>query len=676
MPVNAYLSEDLKVETYKPSKDEKDFLLKLQKRLTHLKDARKVVKANPYDTATRARTIEELWDFCDYVALPHKYGHRELQSWQADNSRPLIYAKIETALAIILAKNPEVELAARSEKWEKKTELMKALYNLSWDQGEGSQQLTKFVYNLAKYGFAVGREYHRFETSEVEEITSYDPEGNKHITEMKEVVVHDEPYFESLPVRDCYFDDRAKPYDEDSMRDWYFERTYDYSTLLKSFPAKKFPNIKYIQPAFGGSQAQDSRDKADIADDTNYGPQARLVFYEDRENNEFVIVPKDCTAILYRGPLLNNELSCVIANWRIRNDQCIYGIGLCEILENSQELLDVVSNSSINQVILAIGGAGFYGGSSTITKRDGILEPKIKKLKDAEKIIFPRIPMPDANVYTALEDIRNEADYISGVTQSLEGEQVGRTLGEAVLNREAGLRRLAIPLKNIQYALERHANLRINLIQQIYSRPVSSMMVRDAMGQILDEKLWQEYNEERAKLGENSLEFINKFPSDDVTGAVFRNQFRTERLPLEKAEDGTMAMSKQDQWLEITPEEIKGEYDIRVRAMSTIPVSQALEEARALETFQIVAPLPNTDIYKAERTLLKSRGDDPDDWMKTEEEIIQAQQAAQQEAQLLDQEGQAAQAAGIPTEGANPMQMEPPAQTQAGNSFSKAFGGL
>ena len=63
-----------------------------------------------------------------------------------------------------------------------------------------------------------------------------------------------------------------------------------------------------------------------------------------------------------------------------------------------------------------------------------------------------------------IEDIRNEADESSGVTKALGGEQVGKTLGEAILNREAGLRRLALPLQNLEFALERHAKLRINNI--------------------------------------------------------------------------------------------------------------------------------------------------------------------------------------------------------------------
>ncbi len=94
-------------------------------------------------------------------------------------------------------------------------------------------------------------------------------------------------------------------------------------------------------------------------------------------------------------------------------------------------------------------------------------------------------------------------------------------------------------------------------------------------------------------------------------------------------------------------------------------MSKALESAKALETFNIIAPLPDTDIHKAEKTLLKKRGDDPDEWMKDDQTIIQEQQQAQQGQQgnnpqpSLDQNGQPIPVEGPPTDQANINQQQP-----------------
>ena len=130
MPVNQMDLE--KLPTQKVSKQDKELVNKLMDRITDLKSHRSALKANHYDDSSDARTLEDTWDYCDYVALPHKYSHPYMQDWMSDNSHPLIMAKIDTALSIIIAKNPEIELAAREKKFDGKTITIKV-----WVKGDG-----------------------------------------------------------------------------------------------------------------------------------------------------------------------------------------------------------------------------------------------------------------------------------------------------------------------------------------------------------------------------------------------------------------------------------------------------------------------------------------------------------------------------------------------------------
>lgn len=619
--------EKVKTPKYTPSKEDSKLVLDVVERIKFLKQHRTSIKANPYDTSPHARTIEETWDFADFVSLPHKFYNVEMQSWMADNSHPLILGKIDTAVSILAAKNPEVELVARSEKFEAKTKILEALYNLSWDKGQGRQQLIKFINTVAKYGTAIGREYHLYRKREVPKITSYDPDEGRHIIETQEIIDNDEPYFETLPIRDVWLDNRAKPYDENSIRDWAWTQVYDYSTFKLEFPEEKYPEAKYVIPTDGNQATDYTRDKADVSNDVP-GDKVRLWFYEDKESNQFIIT--DGLVLVHKGILLNNQLSCVVAMWKMRNEQTIYGIGLPEILENSDEMLNRVTNMTQNQIMLSIGGAGFYGGSGNVTEQDMILEPKLKKLRDAEKIVFPKVPSPDPMVLELIQYIEDRADEYSGVTKALGGEQVGKTLGEAVLNREAGLRRLQTPLQNIEFALERHGRLRIDLIQLIYGRPTKTEIVVNDFGGVVDTELFAEFQQLTQTLGADNMETIQKFPQIPETGEIFRNQYRKERLGLKKDEKGEYENSPQDKLLEIIPAEIEGDFDVKVRAFSTIPVSQSLEQAKAAETFNLIAQMPYTDVYKAEERLLKSRKEKPEDWMIPQEQIIQTQEAASQ----------------------------------------------
>lgn len=658
MPVNT--QQVGKVASYTPSKEENQVVLDLMRRINDLKTYRSMVLANPYDNTPKARSVEDTWDYADYAALPHKYHHAEMRPWMSNNSDPMIFEKINTAVSILVSKNPEVEISGREEKFDNKAKLLEALYTLSWDKGNGRQQLIKFITNLAKYGFAIGREYHRYRKQLIKEMVGYDPDTGKHILEEKEVAVNDEPYFEVLPIRDCFFDNRAKPYDEESMRDWCWFKAYDYSTFKIEFPEKKFPNAKYINPGMADGYDRGEKDLAD-PESSIMSPKVGLWFYEDKENDQFLIT--DGIVLLYDGPLVGHKLSCVWGMWAMRNEHTIYGMGLPEILESPQELLDKIANMSMNQTILSIGGSGFYGGTANITEKDALLEPKLKKLKDADKIQFPSIPAPNPMALKMIEYVMNRSDETSGVTKSLSGEQVGKTLGESVLNKEAGLQRLALPLNNIEFALERHARLRVDNIQLIYGRPKATSLVVDDANNVIDDELFQEYVAMAGQHGLNSTELIQKFPSNPATGEVFKNEFQVERLSMEKTNEGEIQPTEQDKWLEITPSEVRGDYDVRIRAFSTLPLSQALEESKALETFNIVAKLPYTDIYKAQKQVLKARNEDPDDWMMDEQQIMQNQQQAAM-APPMDENGQP-----IPMEGGAetmvpPQNLEQPASSQ------------
>jgi len=621
MPVNILDPNEISsIPSYKPKKDEKKAVEAFMDRFNDLDNYRDSLRANPYDKSKDSRTIEDTWDYADYVSLPHKYSNTDMEDWMANNSHPLIFEKIDTAISVLVAKNPGVEILARSEEFDTKAQILEKLYDISWDKGDGAQQLVKIISSCVKYGTCITREYHRFKKVKRKTIVDYDPELGEQDTEEEEIVIHDEPYLQFLDIRDSWIDNRAVPYNADSVRDWCWQIEYDYSTFREEFPDKRFPNAKFVQ-----TSKKEDRDQNDSSDVISK-PTVRVYFYENKENNEFIIT--DGQVLIHKGTLLNGKLSLVIFMWKMRHEGTIYGIGVPEMLENSQTLLDQISNMTINQIILSISGAGYYGGTGNVTESDMRLEPKLKKLRDADKIVFPKLPEPGNSAFAMIDMVKNEADEVSGITKSLGGEEVGKTLGEAVLNREAGLRRLGLSLKNIEFALEEHAQLRIDNIQRIYSRAERTQVVVDNFGNVIDDKLFEEYMDGKNDNPEDEG-FLEKFPTNDNTGEVFRNEFKTERLPLEKDREGGIIATEQDKFMEVTPSEIRGEYDIKVKAMSTIPISKSLEESRALETFNIIAQLPYTDIYKAERNLLKARGQDPDDWMMSQDQIQQNQQQAQ-----------------------------------------------
>lgn len=662
-----YYDESFNPPPYKPGGEEKKTIDALKRRIDQLKIHRSALKANAYDPTKSARTLEKTWDMIDFNMLPHKYSDPKMKVWEAQDSKPMTYSKVMSAVGLLIEKNPEVQVFARSAKWESKKDLYSALYSYGWDRAECRGQLIRYVTDCAKYGFSVARRYHRFVKREIKEITLYDPEKLKHETEKGEMLEFDDPFFEVLPIKDCWFDDRAIPYFKDSLRDWFYVKKVDWATFKLDYPVDKYPNAKYIKPAKG-----DNRDQNEV--NQSYDAyEIELYFYEDKESDTYLIYDYQNNVLLYEGPLPydHKQLSCITAMWSYRHDYTIYGLGLVELMEGQQTLLDKVSLMRVNQVMLAITSPGFYGGQGNPSDKDLLIEVgKLKKLRDADKIVFLKIPPPDASSYKEEDIIKGDAGLYSGVTESLVGEKAGNTLGENILNREAGLRRMKLPLEHIEMALEHDAKLTIALFRQIYERPTMTQIVRQGKDKIVDQELWDEYMKSLNKGVTPDVE--DKFPMDDKTGTIYRNKFRERRLSLEKnPQTNEMAPSDKANHVEITPSMIRGEFDVKIKAMSTVPLSKELIAQKKSQLFGQIAQLPNTDIMKAEKQLIRSSDERVEDWMKDEQQVQQEQQAADQQRQSENQQQDATQQPGPdgqPPQGGAPGGPPPPGQppTQMG----------
>ena len=135
------------------------------------------VRKNHYGT-----DLDKLWADADKDYIPHRLGSvgkkvlvendetkgwRGTSSlvrlgesnWQSDVSQANVFVKIQTALATLVDQNPTGVLTALTKKFQATTELIRQLYQRSWEYDRSKEQLKLFVFNLAKYGWAVARTY-------------------------------------------------------------------------------------------------------------------------------------------------------------------------------------------------------------------------------------------------------------------------------------------------------------------------------------------------------------------------------------------------------------------------------------------------------------------------------------------------------------------------------------
>ena len=496
--------------------------------------------------------------------------------WRSTMSEPTLLVKIQTALSILIDQNPEAVMKATCEKYEKKNNIAKAIWKRNWELNNSIEVLKLFVFDLAKYGFAVGHTVPRIlkrDKQILEEIDTENPENNKY--RKIQIVEFNDIYREKLDLYRTWIDDKANLTDPFSVNDWYYEKDYSIDDFKEEFGMYK--NSKSIS----GGTIKDS-------EGTNSATKTRddmvtVGFYENKKKDLYVItVPGERNTVLYYSPLPNDDgkLTLWYAYWLERDPRTIYGIGLFELIKNNKVLYDRFSNMSIDQLTMAIYPMIFYtgplmDGESQITiSPDKMVQKKPGTSIDQVKIDY------DRRAPEMIDHLKNRMDDNTGITPTLEGEVGGKTLGEVLHAKDSALKRLNIPLLNIASAIEKDAYLTLSWANQVYSVP--------EIKQFLNGKELQEYEEET----NTKASKLRNTKSGGLEAEFYQNI----DLGLEEDRDGSLVESPERRFFAMGSdkfplENIKWDGKITIKAKSIISPNPELEKQRKLELYNVVSPV-------------------------------------------------------------------------------------
>ena len=590
--------------------------------LTNEKDFKKTKTENKNETRVkelqdRFKEIEEAekkkglrnklskWN---QLYVPHQFNKFGLKRWQSKSAKNVAFTKINTALAVMIESNPEFSFFQRANQDKPSIPLWKSLLSYIDDVGNSRVQLKRFFFNSAKDGTAIGQAYWKYDTRKVKFEVSYDPE--KDISEYEEKVIEDfnNPCWTVLERKDAYIDDKAtswNPTDEHPIRDWFKRVIYDEDDFETRFPEEKYPEIKDCKP--GGELAEEGTDKTMLSVGKK---QYEVLFYENKPKDQFAIL---CNGVLLRDrplPYRHKQLSIFGTKWS-ENPDSIDGIGICEMIENDEAMLDNLANATIDEINLLIRRVLIIGYGEELSDEELILEPnKVLRLRDPAVAKWLEKSSLGADPFNQQSFIKADIDEKTGVTKELMGAMPSRrqTATETAINREAGLRRIKTPLENVEDAMEIKERLIIGLTKQIYSIPT------------------------KKELDEKGIEVLA--------------EYRKVRLPVEQKGERIIPSEKEN-IIEITPSTLMAEPDIKIKHMSMMPISKALQKQETMQLYSIIGSHPYIDTYKAARNVCEAFEVDADDWLRTEEDIAKQQQAAQ--GAMTGMEGMAKGPVGAPT---------------------------
>lgn len=610
------LDEEKKEINYDPPKKEvkvKDFI---SKRIESMKEYRKEsgcedrwktaekeylpwLDANERKTS-HLETSDELLGLRTRVV---KVGD-ESEAWRSMNSEPTLFVKINTALSILLDKDPEAWFEPASKKYEATTKIAHSLWKTSWNIDRSKAQLQLFITDLMKYNMAFGKTYPLIIKRNKSVLTSYDTENpDNNVYEDKVITDFNGLHRERLNPWKVWVDEMAKPNNNISLNDWYYECDYDYDQAELEFGA--YSNWKYVK-----QNSQCKEDKESDHKETR-GNIVTVGFYENRNKDLYVIYIPNQDLILHYCPLPNDDgkLSLWMANWIVGDPECIYkGVSLWDVISQKKSTYDRFMNMTVDQLTLSIYKMFFYSGTNNLMG-DGTIKiaPGVGKQNLGGKVDWMEVPGPGQDAFDGLKMIAGGIDDDSGITPTMQGDITGKTLGEILHAKESALKRLNVPLSNIMYALETEAYISLSWMAQIYSTP--------EVVEFSDIENLARYEKET---GFNKFEMM----TNPETGNISATFYPQVPLKLKKDETGNLIETKESRFFQVGNDipvtDIKWEGVINIIPKSLMSPSEELEKQSKLELFNLLAPLltgPAELFAKPVKQILKIYDEAPEDWL-------------------------------------------------------------
>jgi len=604
--------------------------------------------------------IEKIWRSADKAYVPHtlssskgtkgfasddEEGWRstpvtfnDTKSWMEDSVPVTPYSKMNTALSILVDKNPSAVFKATMERFEAANTLHENLYKRNWDIADSKEQLKVIVINAAKYGIFCGHTAPLKVQRKVRNLVKYDP-TNPSKNEYEEIIhtVYDDVYRWALNPWTTWFDDMAKAGDVLSMNDWMRYKDFSWEAFREQFAS--FKNFKYVAPKkVPDSDETDQEKKANI----QKANTVRVWYYENLTRDMFFVTTDDGVVIINepipRNPE-NKRLSCWVAPWSIRHQDTIYGIGPYEAMRNDYKVYMKVRNMTIDQLVLSIYKEWFYEGTSNL-QNDGTMKISPgtgRQVTNAKNIVWNTVPGPGREAWEGMAYLEKKMDDATGISKTLEGELSPKAKAFDIAQaREAALKRMKTPLDNLAFALEQDAYITIGLFQELYSVP--------EIEKITDPKQIAEY---RAEISQGSIPANQvaeaMMPSPEMGGEEIMglevSRYRQFPLNIERDADGNILQTKEEKFFEINPSELPWEGKISITGQSIVPESPMLAKQTKLEMANILLPLfekPPEIYLPSVKQILKVYNADPEDWLPiTWLQLMQGEQPAPEKPQLI-----------------------------------------
>jgi len=610
---------------YNPSKEHKKELDFVYTRKQDMYDAR--------------QDFEIKWD-----SLERQYnayvGKSDLEDWQSDYFVPITTSVIESILSEMVDQAPKPMILPRNPEDAAKATILKHIFEYTWEMGNGDVELYKVLKDALIFGTGIAQEYYLSSPRTVQEMVKYNPVTGEEEFEEREIRDYDDVYMEAVKLQDFFVDPSARYLGtgpkaaRDCVRR-YIMHIDDFRNQFKGPVWNAFDSAKYVKT--GGQDTnyyEFYEPPLDLRED-----QVEVLWYWNKPLDKLIIVANDVLVRSTPNPYSHKQLPFARLV-DLMNPHQFYGKGDAELLSTIQKELNKLRRMRHDRMHLSIDQMFLVSSREMIDEAQLIARPhgaiEVDDISSIKPLEYKDTP---SSSYKEEEQMKDDIVRVTGVDERSQSVAGAGTATEATILKEATLKRIRLKLRMMERDfLTMIARLRVSNVQQFYTTP----MVERIAGK--DAKEIQA----KIKLAKSNGTF------EDVDGVPHTKKFRNIRImgrELSMNQSGEIVEETKPGifFFRAVPELVKGQYDIRIAAGSTLPISKALQQSKAKEMVEVVLPLaidPQSQLgYDPVKIIdywIRMNDEDPEEF-KTKDALAGEEQAmgeTQQQIEMAHEENE------------------------------------
>lgn len=479
------------------------------------------------------------------------------------------WGNIQTAISLTVDQKPEIQFIAAEEDDVPKNIIFSNILDYLWDKNKGDIELYYAVLSAVRYGTGIMKCFYKADRRKIKDIELYNPEtGEFKFSETTRIEFNDIA-FETVPLQNFFPDNRAM-----SMKDAIdcFERQVISMQQFKLiYDIKRYHNTADVIANQGWFYPTQSELKVTSPFSDYTTDKVEIITYYNKFDDERIIYANGVEIEYIPIPYRHKQLPYARCIFFPKGKEYFWGIGIPELLEHNQAALDTLFNIMIDREKLSLRKPILVGGGEDYNTNIKIEPGQMISVADATNYKELMIDPINNSHINFLDYIAQDGHRMVGADDPMNGVKSGGTATENAIAKEASLNKMKIFLRMLEgelmYDLGR---MIIANIQQFYSEPIR--VVKITGGSPL-ERLAR-------KIGVMPKEVVTyrKLPLNikKVRGEFQENLYERAKSKI----------------FEVTPDDISGNFEVRVIANSSIPVSRELEVKKWQDTIAILSGSP------------------------------------------------------------------------------------